>query len=131
MGCDGSRERGMRNHILEAAVYFILAVAVFDIFCTSAHRDEMHFTEQNMIAKTLITPDFSKIKVTSGPDYISSYITVERNDVSKLILFKVLGMLAAKSILMSLLNSKRQDMAMLIIGVMFLAQCVLLFILLM
>lgn len=71
---------------------YISLVCVFDIYCTVKYADTLPFLEENFVARTLITRNGKPI----SDDPIIDYSGI---DVSRLIAFKCLGLLAAADIL--------------------------------
>lgn len=75
------------------AMLYVCLVCVFDIYCTVKYADTLPLLEQNMIARSLISHNGEPIYDGDiMPDYSGT-------DVSKLIAFKCLGLLAARDIL--------------------------------
>jgi hypothetical protein len=75
-------------------ILFICLVSVYDIYLTVKYAETLHIFEQNAIARVLIYKDDMPIpprSLTDQPD--------PRNDVSLLVAFKCLGVLAASDIL--------------------------------
>ena len=75
-------------------VLFICLVCVYDIYLTVKYADTMHIFEKNLIARMLIYKDDSPVSRYTVGSYYDSKI-----DVSRLIAFKCLGLLAAADIL--------------------------------
>ncbi len=78
-------------------VLIICLVCTYDIYCTVKHSDQLDKMEENLIAKMLISIDSHQMSITREGKHQKVY--VKRVDVSKLVLFKCLGLLAAADIL--------------------------------
>jgi hypothetical protein len=75
-------------------VLFICLVSVFDIYLTVKYADSLHIFEQNLVARMLIYKEDSPI----CPATIFSQED-PKIDVSRLVAFKCIGLLAAADIL--------------------------------
>lgn len=78
-------------------VLIICLVCIFDIYCTVKYSDQLAMMEENLIARVLISVEDRQILTMEEGK--SRKIYLERVDVSKLVLFKCLGLLAAADIL--------------------------------
>lgn len=98
----------MKSTYLKLLVYFICAICIYDIYCTVNLHETIYEDEANPIAKALITQE--EVRVYYGTEEnkikIVKYISIIKTDVSKLILFKVTGLIAALEIFDWLINSK-------------------------
>lgn len=75
-------------------VLFICLVCIYDIYCTVKYADMLPSLEQNAIAKAMISEEvIPRMPPTMGQ------IRHSNVDVSKLVAFKCLGLLAAADIL--------------------------------
>lgn len=94
-----------QSSILRTCIYVITAVCVYDIYCTSREEYHLQLIERNPIAGTLVTPVTHRWKsVTLKPCYTETYVEYRTADVSRLILFKTLGMLASIVVMLWLLQ---------------------------
>ena len=75
-------------------VLFICLVCVYDIYLTVKYADTMHIFEQNAVARMLIYKEDSPI----APKTLTAQSDPD-TDVSLLVAFKCLGLLAAADIL--------------------------------
>lgn len=75
-------------------VLFICLVCVYDIYLTVKYADSLHILEQNAVARMLIYKGDSPVLPRTVADQSDPKI-----DVSKLVAFKCLGLLAAADIL--------------------------------
>lgn len=88
---------------LRLLVYFICFVCIYDIYCTVNLSDLLYDEEVNPVAKVLITQEEHEFFKKKTDD---SSILIIRTNVAKLVLFKVLGLVAALEIFDWLINSK-------------------------
>jgi hypothetical protein len=102
-------------------VLFICLVCVYDIYLTVKHADSMHLFERNMIARMLIYKEGSPVPPRT--------ITCQQDpsiDVSRLVAFKCLGLLAAADILEWMIK-KNTTWSLSVIWIMAFVQACLLF----
>lgn len=118
-----------RINILRMCIYFIASVCTYDIYCTVKYSETLGSHELNPIALMLISEEKYKHIYYSqnGATNVISYVYT---DVSKLILFKVLGLVASLEIFDWLINSKYTKSTTFIILVISLTQLSLLIFLL-
>jgi hypothetical protein len=118
-----------RINILRMCIYFIASVCTYDIYCTVKYSETLGSHELNPIALMLISEEkythtyYSQNRTTNVISYVYT-------DVSKLILFKVLGLVASLEIFDWLINSKYTKSTTFIILVISLTQLSLLIFLL-
>lgn len=89
--------------ILRLLVYFITVVCIYDIYCTVKFNEFLLKEEKNPIAQFLITQENYQFFKKKTDD---TCIEIIRTNVSKLVLFKVLGLVAALEIFDWLINSR-------------------------
>ena len=101
-------------------VLFICLVGVFDIYCTVKYADTLPLLEENLIARSLIYHNGESLPPKGT---VCEYRCV---DVSRLVAFKCLGLLAANDILrwMVIKNTRWSN---LVVYVVALIQAMLLF----
>lgn len=107
-------------------VYFILGVAVFDVYCTVLHAPEMVVGEENPIAGLLIRDRSDSVMVYVSPNGLKNSLMVSTVDVSLLVLFKVVGLLGAQIIFNWVLQRAKFKTAVAIIAPMAVFQIALL-----
>ena len=97
--------------LLHVAVWFILSVCVYDIFCTVRYSSEMIDGERNPVAKLLIhrTPHAHRCLHCATNKELSQVFY--ETDVSGLVGVKLCGVLAAQCVFGWLLNSPKQAIA--------------------
>lgn len=78
-------------------ILIICLICAYDIYCTVKYSDHLYQMEENLIARMLITVDHVVLPVMN--DEVYRCVRIKRVDVSKLVLFKCLGLLAAANIL--------------------------------
>jgi hypothetical protein len=132
----------LHHAILRISVSFITSVCIYDIYCTVKYANTLYDRELNPIAKMLIeeTDDIRRFKLIDEEAHICFFgskvvgftypVVYTEVDVSKLILIKVVGLVAALEIFNWLIYSRRKKIAVVIIGVLFIIQSFLLYFLL-
>ena len=115
----------MKQIYIKLIVYFISGVCIYDIYCTVKYNEFLGSNELNPVANLLIEKEEIKnFKTFYGED--KKEIIITHVNVSKLVLFKVLGLVAALEIFDWLINSSYQRFAKTIILTLFLIQIFLL-----
>lgn len=112
---------------LRLIVYFICAVCLYDIYCTVNFNEHLYYAELNPIARLLITQEKIKViySVPEGIKFDHDVFIVTTN-VSKLVLFKVIGLIGAIKIFDWLIDSKHNKVTQTVIFSMFIIQFLLL-----
>ena len=95
------------NHILKILVVFIVAVAVYDIYCTVRLHDTLLDFEENRVAASLLTSTNRHIIHAKYGHYVD-FKTV---DVSLLVTIKAAGLAASVALLQLVVCSMRPRMA--------------------
>lgn len=103
----------IKSIYLRLLVYFICAVCIYDIYCTVNYSELLYEKELNPIAKLLIEQE--ELQRIYRIKHGSHNIIVTHTNVAKLILFKVLGLVAALEIFDWLINSKHGKIAQMVI----------------
>lgn len=87
------------------AVYFVIAVCVYDVYCTAKMNDSLESLEWNTVALFLCE---KRTQMVHGwhPDLAdeSIHVPFRTYDVSRLILFKVIGLVGALLALQAVLK---------------------------
>lgn len=109
----------IKSIYLRILVYFICAVCIYDIYCTVNCSEFLYDRENNPIAKMLIKQEELKFFPN---EFDKKFISIIHTNVSKLVLFKVLGLVAALEIFDWLISSKHHKIAQSVIFFMVLFQ---------
>lgn len=115
----------LKPSYLKLAIYFICAVCIYDIYCTVKLNELLYINELNPVAKLLIEVEevklFKSFNLMDKKEYTFLHI-----NVAKLVLFKVLGLVAALEIFDWLINSKHKRCSQIIILTVFIIHLALL-----
>lgn len=103
----------IKSTYLRLLVYFICAVCIYDIYCTINHSELLYDKELNPIAKLLIEQE--ELQTLYHIKHSSHTIIVTHTNVAKLVLFKILGLVAALEIFDWLIHSKHSKIAQIVI----------------
>ncbi len=95
------------NHILKMMVMFIVAVAVYDIYCTVQLHDWIYHVEENPVALWFVAVREVKL-FNANPlrDDHSVSFKFRTIDVSRLILVKSIGLACSIPILLHLVDKR-------------------------
>lgn len=84
------------NHILKMMVMFIVAVAVYDIYCTVQLHDSIIHIEENPLALWFIeSREITMFASHPRLGHDSASVTFKTVDVSRLVLVKSIGMVCS------------------------------------
>lgn len=98
----------MVKFLLYTCILFIVSVVVYDIYCTVQLSEHMMMLEENPMAAYLLREKQHTIAYYyAGPHRIKSEMSVTVVDISKLILFKVVGLLLAQLIMLHIVSNNK------------------------
>ena len=110
------------RYLLRAMIHVIILVCAFDIYLTVKFHDSLIDTEENPIAKMLIKKQHAIVTHSTDERGTSHPVVHVSADVSALVLFKTLGMIAAQMALHEIGSKARTRIAFAIICPLFLLQ---------
>lgn len=110
--------------LMRMMVCVIVAVAVYDIYCTVSLNDTLIHCEENPLALWFVTTRESQLHVTNPLVYNRSVeIIVRTVDVSQLVAIKTAGLVLSIPVMMRLVDTHRRNVAAAVIIPIFAAAC--------